>query len=102
VEKTIEVLNGTTANNGHLKTNFPVKVLVGDVEPGFQIDLAHKDLGIALTAAAAMKVPLAMGAAARECLQLARSRGFGGKDFSALLDAWCDLADVNAPRLKSE
>ncbi len=102
VEKTIEVLNGTTANNGHLKTNFPGKVLVGDVEPGFQIDLAHKDLGIALTAAAAMKVPLAMGAAARECLQLARSRGFGGKDFSALLDAWCDLADVNAPRLKSE
>ena len=102
VERTIEILNGTTANNGHLKTNFPVKVLAGDVAPGFQIDLAHKDLSLALTAAATIKVPLAMGATARECLQLARSRGFGGKDFSALLDAWCDLAGVVAPRLPTK
>lgn len=100
LEKTIEVLNGTTANNGHLKTGFPVKVLAGDIEPGFQIDLAHKDLGLALSAASAMKVPLSMGSAARECLQLARARGFGGKDFSGLLDAWCALADVQPPRLK--
>jgi len=99
LEKTIEVLNGTTATNGHLKTNFPVKVLAGDIEPGFQIDLAHKDLGLALTAASAMKVPLSMGSAARECLQLARARGFGGKDFSGLLDAWCQLAGVEPPRL---
>lgn len=96
--RTIDILNGTTATNGHLKTNFPVKVLAGDIEPGFQIDLAHKDLGIALASASALKVPLAMGAVARECLQLARSRGLGGKDFSALLDAWCDLAGVAAPR----
>lgn len=99
LEKTIEVLNGTTATNGHLKTNFPVKVLAGDIEPGFQIDLAHKDLGLALTAASAMRVPLSMGSAARECLQLARARGFGGKDFSGLLDAWCQLAGAEPPRL---
>lgn len=99
LEKTIEVLNGTTATNGHLKTNFPVKVLAGDIEPGFQIDLAHKDLGLALAAASTMKVPLSMGSAARECLQLARARGFGGKDFSGLLDAWCQLAGVESPRL---
>lgn len=100
LEKTIDILNGTTANNGHLKTNFPVKVLAGDIEPGFQIDLAHKDLGLALAAASAMKVPLSMGSAARECLQLARARGYGGKDFSGLLDAWCALADVEPPRLR--
>ncbi|MFV0473684.1 MAG: NAD(P)-dependent oxidoreductase [Pikeienuella sp.] len=95
----IDVLNGTTATNGHLKTNFPSKVLAGDTSPGFQIDLAHKDLSLALGAASVLKVPLAMGAAARECLQLARSRGYGGKDFSALLDAWCDLAGLESPRL---
>ena len=102
LERTIEILNGTTATNGHLKTNFPVKVLTGDIEPGFQIDLAHKDLGLALTSASVIKVPLAMGAVARECLQLARSRGLGAKDFSALLDAWCDLAGVAPPRLPSK
>lgn len=102
IERTLDILNGTTATNGHLKTNFPVKVLAGDIEPGFQIDLAHKDLSLALSAASTMKVPLAMGASARECLQLARSRGFGGKDFSGLLDAWCDLAGVAAPRLPAK
>ena len=100
LELTIEVLNGTTANNGHLKTNFPLKVLIGDTEPGFQIDLAHKDLGFALSAAAAMQVPLSMGSAARECLQIARSRGLGKKDFSGLLDAWCAIAGVTPPRLR--
>ena len=99
LEKTIDILNGTTANNGHLKTNFPMKVLAGDIEPGFQIDLAHKDISLAMSSASVMKVPLAMGAAARECLQLARTRGYGGKDFSGLLDAWCDLAGLEPPRL---
>jgi 4-hydroxybutyrate dehydrogenase/sulfolactaldehyde 3-reductase len=99
---TIDVLNGTTANNGHLKTNFPAKVLIGDIEPGFQIDLAHKDLSLAMASASAMRVPLSMGAAARECLQLARSRGYGAKDFSGLLDAWCDLAGVAPPRLPQQ
>src|SRR5262249_15535658 len=97
--QTLDILNGTTAANGHLKTNFPLKVLLGDIEPGFQIDLAHKDLGLALASASVAKVPLALGAVARECLQLARFRGYGGKDFSALLDAWCDLAGVAPPRL---
>ena len=55
---------------------------------------------LALAAASAMKVPLSMGSTARECLQLARARGYGGKDFSGLLDAWCALADVEPPRLK--
>jgi 4-hydroxybutyrate dehydrogenase/sulfolactaldehyde 3-reductase len=99
MQRTIDILNGTTATNGHLKTNFPLKVLIGDTEPGFQIDLAHKDLTLALGSASAAKVPLAMGAVARECLQLARARGLGGKDFSALLDAWCDLSGVVPPRL---
>jgi NAD-binding of NADP-dependent 3-hydroxyisobutyrate dehydrogenase len=48
-----------------------VKVLLGDIEPGFQIDLAHKDLSLALGSASVAKVPLARGAVARECLQLA-------------------------------
>jgi 4-hydroxybutyrate dehydrogenase/sulfolactaldehyde 3-reductase len=102
LQRTLDILNGTTATNGHLMTNFPVKVLLGDIEPGFQIDLAHKDISLALGAASVARVPLAMGAVARECLQLARSRGYGGKDFSALLDAWCDLAGVSPPRLMAK
>ena len=43
LETTLDVLYGTTAFNGQLKIGWPVKVLKGDIAPGFTIDLAHKD-----------------------------------------------------------
>lgn len=100
LEKTLEVLHGTTATNGQLKVNWPNKVLAGDTEPGFAIDLAHKDLSLIVQAANAAKVPLPVAAAAREAFSSARARGWGGKDFSAMLDAQCELARVKPPRLR--
>jgi len=100
LEKTLEVIHGTTATNGQLKLNYATKVLAGDIAPGFQIDLAHKDLSLVLQAANADRVPLSIGAAARESLNLARARGWGSKDFSALLDAQCEAADVSPVRFK--
>ena len=98
LEKTLEVIHGTTATNGQLKVNYATKVLSGDIEPGFQIDLAHKDLSLVMTAASAGRVPMAIGAAARESLSMARARNWGGKDFSALLDALCETAGLEKLR----
>jgi len=98
LEKTLEVVHGTTATNGQLKVNYATKVLAGDTEPGFQIDLAHKDLSLVLSAANAGRVPMAIAAAARESLSLARANGWGGKDFSALLDALCRAAGIEEVR----
>jgi 4-hydroxybutyrate dehydrogenase / sulfolactaldehyde 3-reductase len=80
--KTLEVCYGTTATNGQLKINWPNKVLRGDIEPGFTIDLAHKDLSIIIAAANAERVPLSVAAAAREMFSLARAAGYGAADFS--------------------
>lgn len=101
LEKTLEVIHGTTATNGQLKLNYATKVLAGDIAPGFQIDLAHKDLSLVLQAANADRVPMSIGAAARESLNLARARGWGDKDFSALLDAQCEAADIEPVRFKT-
>jgi 4-hydroxybutyrate dehydrogenase/sulfolactaldehyde 3-reductase len=100
LERTLDVLYGTTAVNGQLKIAWPAKVLKGDVEPGFTIDLAHKDLSLIMEVANAAKVPMPMGAMAREAFSTARSRGYGSKDFSAMLDVLCDLAGIEKPRLK--
>jgi 4-hydroxybutyrate dehydrogenase/sulfolactaldehyde 3-reductase len=99
LSKTLQVLYGTTATNGQLEIAWPAKVLKGDTEPGFTIDLAHKDLTLILDAANAGQVPMAVGAAAREAFTSARSRGYGGQDFSAMVDALCDLAHIDKPRL---
>jgi len=99
LRKTLDVLYNTTAVNGQLQINWPAKVLKGDIEPGFTIDLAHKDLTLIVEAANAAKVPMPIGAVAREAFSIARSRGYGGKDFSAMVDSLCDLAEIEKPRL---
>jgi 4-hydroxybutyrate dehydrogenase/sulfolactaldehyde 3-reductase len=102
LERTLDVLYGTTAVNGQLKIAWPTKVLIDDIEPGFTIDLAHKDLTLIIDSANAAKVPMPMAAAAREAFSTARARGFGGKDFSAMVDALCDLASIPKPRLPAK
>lgn len=99
LEKTLDVIGGTTAVNGQIKIAWPSKVLRGDTVPGFTIDLAHKDLTLIVQAANAAKMPMALGAAAREAFSAARGRGYGDKDFSSMVDALCDLLDVPRPRL---
>lgn len=99
LDSTLDVLYGTTATNGQLKIAWPTKSLVGDVAPGFTIDLAHKDLTLVMESANAAKVPMPMAAAAREAFSSARARGFGGQDFSAALDAHCNVTGIEAPRL---
>ena len=99
LDSTLDVLYGTTAVNGQLKIAWPAKVLSDDKAPGFTIDLAHKDLSLVVEAANTQAVSMPMAAAAREAFNLARSRGFGGDDFSAMLDVHCDLNQLEAPRL---
>ena len=99
LEKTLDVIHGTTATNGQLKMAWAAKVLKGDTEPGFTIDLAHKDLTLIVDAANAIKVPMPIGAAARESFSAARTQGQGARDFSAMVDVLCDLAHITRPRL---
>jgi 4-hydroxybutyrate dehydrogenase/sulfolactaldehyde 3-reductase len=97
--RTLEVLYGTTATNGQLRINWPNKVLQGDTAPGFSIDLAHKDLSLIVQAANAARVPVPIVAAAREAFSAARARGYGQQDFSAMVDALCDAAQIEHARL---
>ena len=95
-----DVITNSLASNDHLKTYWPQKALAGDVEPGFAIDLAYKDLSIAVTAANGAGVPVFTGAAARECLAQARAaQGLGGKDITAVLLAAAGNAGIAPPRL---
>jgi 4-hydroxybutyrate dehydrogenase/sulfolactaldehyde 3-reductase len=99
LETSLDVIHGTTATNGQLKINWPNKVLKGDLDPGFTIDLAHKDLTLIVEAANAARVPVPIAAAAREAFNTARSRGYGHRDFSSMVDVLCEVAGIDKPRL---
>ncbi|MBP1038650.1 sulfolactaldehyde 3-reductase [Serratia fonticola] len=82
----LQVMSGTPAGKGHFTTTWPNKVLKGDFSPAFMIDLAHKDLGIALDVANQLHVAMPMGAASREVYSQARASGRGRQDWSAILE----------------
>lgn len=82
----MQVMSGTPASKGHFTTTWPNKVLKGDLSPSFMIDLAHKDLGLALDVANQLHVPLSMGAASREIYSQASAMGRGRQDWTAILE----------------
>jgi 4-hydroxybutyrate dehydrogenase/sulfolactaldehyde 3-reductase len=92
----IEVMMGTTAGQGHLATTYPAKVLKGDVTPGFMVDLAHKDMGLALDFAAHLKVPLPMGASARQTYTQAQVQNRGRDDWTAILETVRKMAGIDS------
>lgn len=93
-----EVTAGTTATNGQLQIAFANKVLKGDIEPGFTLDLTFKDLTLAMNAAAQQRIGLPVGAAAHAVVGAVRGTKYAAKDFSALLDYASELAGIEPPR----
>lgn len=57
-----KVTGATTATNGQFQVLMVNKVLKGDLEPGFTVDLAFKDMSLAMNAAAEQRVGLPVGA----------------------------------------
>ena len=93
------VTGSTTANNGQFQIALATKVLNGDLAPGFTIDLAFKDMSLAINAAAENRIGLPVGSAAHAVFGAARASDLHDKDYSALLEYACRLAGVQTPRL---
>lgn len=95
-----EVNAGTSGTNGQFQLNFATKTLIGDTTPGFTINLAHKDMTLALEAASAARVGLPVGAATHAVMSQARSGHYAEQDFTALLDYAAELAAIEPVRLQ--
>ena len=80
----VEVLGGGLAGSAVLNQKAQ-KMLDRSFEPGFRIDLHHKDLGILTAAAREAGVVVPLGAVVAQLMASARANGDGGLDHSALL-----------------
>jgi 4-hydroxybutyrate dehydrogenase / sulfolactaldehyde 3-reductase len=80
------VMSQTVAGKGHLTTTYPAKAFKGDLEPGFMIDLARKDLDLILQMASAAGVPGETAAAALRIYDHASRNGRGRQDHTAIYD----------------
>jgi 2-hydroxy-3-oxopropionate reductase len=83
-EKILEAISGGLAGSNVMeakKENF----LEHDFEPGFRVDLHHKDLGIALAAGREYGVSLPVTAVVDQMLEALKAKGRGDRDHSAIL-----------------
>jgi 2-hydroxy-3-oxopropionate reductase len=79
-----EVLGGGLAGSKVLDQKRD-NMLSRSFDPGFRIDLHHKDLGIVVSAAREAGVVIPLGAVVSQLMAAARAQGDGGLDHSALL-----------------
>lgn len=80
-----EVLAAGTASSDVLRSRYPSRILKGRFEPTFTIDLALKDLSLALELGRDAGMELPFGQMAFEFYAAARARGLGGADLSATI-----------------
>jgi len=80
----VEVLAGGLAGNRILDRK-AASMIKREFQPGFRIDLHHKDMGIVLDSARAAGVAIPLGSHTAQLVQDLRNLGHGGLDHSALL-----------------
>ncbi|WP_341358639.1 2-hydroxy-3-oxopropionate reductase [Georgenia sp. M64] len=80
----VKVLGGGLAGSAVLDQKAQ-KMLDRSFEPGFRIELHHKDLGIVTSAAREAGVVIPLGAVVAQLMASARANGDGGLDHSGLL-----------------
>jgi 2-hydroxy-3-oxopropionate reductase len=83
-EKILDVLGGGLAGNKVMEVKRE-KMLEHSFDPGFRVELHHKDLGIALAAGREYGVTLPVTAIVDQMLETLKMRGRGDQDHSALL-----------------
>jgi 2-hydroxy-3-oxopropionate reductase len=83
-EKLVEALSGGLARSAVMEAK-KEKFFSHDFEPGFRIELHHKDLGIALAAGREYGVALPVTAIVDQMLEVSKAKGRGDRDHSALL-----------------
>ena len=83
-EAAMEVLGGGLAGSKVLEQKKP-NMLGRKFDPGFRINLHHKDMGIVTSAAREAGVAIPLGALAAQLMASARANGDGDLDHSALL-----------------
>jgi len=97
-----DVISKSSGNTWVMEKAHPVPGLVPraassrDYEGGFMTDLMAKDLGLAVSAARDLRVPVIVAPAAQQILRLASSHGLGRKDFTAIY-SFLKPSDGRAP-----
>jgi 3-hydroxyisobutyrate dehydrogenase-like beta-hydroxyacid dehydrogenase len=95
----VKVVNGGGARSGQVDNKAP-KILNRDFTPHFMTKLIHKDLGLATDVAKELEVSVPVLAIVKEIFQMAKSKGYGSEDMSAVIKCYEEWAGVTVEKVK--
>ena len=89
-----EIVKNSSGRSFIIENKIPNFISKRRFEGGFAIDLAYKDLGLAMETAKHLSMPVCMGSMAVQMFETARAKGYGREDITALLKVEEELMDV--------
>jgi 3-hydroxyisobutyrate dehydrogenase len=92
--KLVEVLTGGTGASWVLANQVPRTILAGNDATTFALDLMHKDVWLFLRAAEELGLSTPLAAIAAQTLRMAKSQGYGPRDYSSIIRYFEQLADM--------
>ncbi|SMB93386.1 2-hydroxymethylglutarate dehydrogenase /3-hydroxyisobutyrate dehydrogenase [Thermanaeromonas toyohensis ToBE] len=93
-EVLLEVIKNSSGQSYAFTSKVPSFILSGHFKPGFSINLQHKDIELALQTAKECNIPLLLGSVAYQVYTLARGKGWGQEDISAVIKLWEEVAGL--------
>jgi 3-hydroxyisobutyrate dehydrogenase-like beta-hydroxyacid dehydrogenase len=92
-QKLYDVVNVSSGRSYHLERSYP-KILRGDFEPGFRVNLMLKDIRLALDLGREFSVPMAVGAAVEQRFVETNAAGYGEKSTGSVIQPLEKLTGV--------
>ena len=100
-QKTVDIMSSTMASNAMVAFYFPRMALAGNVDPGFALIHARKDLGLAIQLGEQQDISMSTGMTAMTEYDRLFDEGHGQRDFSYTLMGACDAAGIDPPKIEA-
>lgn len=94
LETMYEIIKNSSGRSFIIENKVPDFIKRRTFTGGFAIDLAYKDLGLAMESAKHFSMPVHMGSTAVQMFETARAKGYGKEDITALLKVTEELMDI--------
>ena len=100
-QRTVDIMSSTMASNAMVSFYFPRMAMAGNVDPGFALMHARKDLGLAIQLGEQQDISMSTGITAMTEFDRLFEDGHGQRDFSYTLMGACDAAGIDPPRIEA-
>lgn len=95
----VKIVSGGGARSGAVDMK-AAKVINRDFKPHFMTKLIHKDLGLASDVAKELEISTPVLALVKEIFQIAKAKGYGAEDMSAVIKCYEEWAGITVKKVK--